>query len=245
MVKVIVHGALGRMGKEVTRFVTESDDMAACALVDIGGDGKDVLTSLSDYTGEADVIIDFSHHTAVPAVLEYAKARKLPAIIATTGCTDEENAAIKEASELVPVFASGNMSIGVAVLAALAAEAARVMKDADIEIVETHHAHKVDSPSGTASMLLAAVKKGRNDLDTVTYGRASKTGARTCHEIGMHSIRGGGVVGEHRVAFLGADEIIEIKHTALTRTVFAQGALAAARKLIALPPALYSMQDIL
>ena len=167
MVKVIVHGALGRMGKEVTRFVNESEDMALAALVDIGGDGTDVLTSLDTFSGEADVIIDFSHHTAVPGVLEYAKKRALPAIIATTGCTDEENAAIREASEVIPVFASGNMSIGVAVLAALASEAARIMKDADIEIVETHHKNKLDAPSGTALLIANEIKTNRPDAQFV------------------------------------------------------------------------------
>ena len=242
MTKVIVHGALGRMGKEVTRFVTESEDMAACALVDIGGDGKDVLKSLSDFTGEADVIIDFSHHTAVPAVLEYAKARKLPAIIATTGCTDEENAAIKEASDVIPVFASGNMSIGVAVLAALAAEAARVMKDADIEIVETHHKNKLDAPSGTALMLCDAIREVRPDSYAVC-GR-SGNGKRTPEEIGVHAIRMGNIVGEHEVIIGTNNQTITLRHEAHDRALFAEGALAAAEFLQGKPAGLYTMRDI-
>lgn len=242
MTKVIVHGALGRMGKEVTRFVTESEDMAVAALVDIGGDGKDVLTALSDFTGEADVIIDFSHHTAVPAVLEYAKERKLPAIIATTGCTDEENALIKEAAELVPVFASGNMSIGVAVLAALAAEAARVMKDADIEIVETHHKNKLDAPSGTALLIANEIKTNRPEANFV-LGRSGMR-KREKNDIGINSVRCGNIVGIHEVIISTESQTITLKHEAHTRALFAEGAVAAARFICGKGAGLYNIKDM-
>ena len=242
MTKVIVHGALGRMGKEVTRFVAESEDMEACALVDIGGDGTEVLTSLSDYAGEADVIIDFSHHTAVPAVLEYAKARNIPAIIATTGCTDEENAAIKEAAESVAVFASGNMSIGVAVLAALAAEAARVMKDADIEIVETHHKNKLDAPSGTALLIANEIKTNRPDANFV-LGRSGMR-KREKEDIGINSVRCGNIVGIHEVIISTESQTITLKHEAHTRALFAEGAVAAARFICGKNAGLYNIKDM-
>ncbi len=242
MTKVIVHGALGRMGKEVTRFVTESEDMAVAALVDIGGDGKDVLTSLADFTGEADVIIDFSHHTAVPAVLEYAKARAIPAIIATTGCTDEENALIKEASEFVPVFASGNMSIGVAVLAALAAEAARIMKDADIEIVETHHKNKLDAPSGTALLIANEIKTNRPEANFV-LGRSGMR-KREKNDIGINSVRCGNIVGIHEVIISTESQTITLKHEAHTRALFAEGAVAAARFICGKSAGLYNIKDM-
>ena len=242
MIKVIVHGALGRMGKEVTRFVTESEDMKVAALVDINGDGAEVLTSLSAFTGEADVIIDFSHHAAVPGVLEYAKARALPAIIATTGCTEEENAAIREAAEVIPVFASGNMSIGVAVLAAFAAEAARIMKDADIEIVETHHKNKLDAPSGTALLIANEIKTNRPDAQFV-LGRSGMK-KREKEDIGINSVRCGNIVGIHEVIISTESQTITLKHEAHTRALFAEGAVAAARFICGKGEGLYNIKDM-
>ena len=242
MIKVIVHGALGRMGKEVTRFVSESADMALAALVDIGGDGKEVLRSLSDFSGEADVIIDFSHHTAVLGVLEYAKAHALPAIIATTGCTDEENSAIREAADSVPVFASGNMSIGVAVLAALAAEAARIMKDADIEIVETHHKNKLDAPSGTALLIANEIKANRPEANFV-LGRSGMR-KREKEDIGINSVRCGNIVGIHEVIISTESQTITLKHEAHTRALFAEGAVAAARFICGKGAGLYNIKDM-
>ncbi|MBQ8403022.1 MAG: 4-hydroxy-tetrahydrodipicolinate reductase [Clostridia bacterium] len=242
MIKVIVHGALGRMGKEVTRFVTESEDMALAALVDIGGDGTEVLTSLDAFTGEADVVIDFSHHTAVPGVLEYAKKRGIPAIIATTGCTEEENAAIREAAEVIPVFASGNMSIGVAVLAAFAAEAARIMKDADIEIVETHHKNKLDAPSGTALLIANEIKTNRPDAQFV-LGRSGMR-KREKEDIGINSVRCGNIVGIHEVIISTESQTITLKHEAHTRALFAEGAVAAARFICGKGAGLYNIKDM-
>ena len=242
MIKVIVHGALGRMGKEVTRFVTESEDMQVAALVDIGGDGNEVLTGLDAFCGEADVIIDFSHHAAVPGVLEYAKKRALPAIIATTGCTDEENACIKEASESIPVFASGNMSIGVAVLAAFAAEAARIMKDADIEIVETHHKNKLDAPSGTALLIANEIKTNRPDANFV-LGRSGMR-KREKEDIGINSVRCGNIVGIHEVIISTESQTITLKHEAHTRALFAEGAVAAARFICGKNAGLYNIKDM-
>ncbi len=242
MIKVIVHGALGRMGKEVTRFVSESEDMAIAALVDIGGDGKDIFTNLDAFTGEADVVIDFSHHTAVPGVLEYAKKRAMPAIIATTGCTDEENAAIKEAAEQIPVFASGNMSIGVAVLAAFAAEAARIMKDADIEIVETHHKNKLDAPSGTALLIANEIKTNRPEAQFV-LGRSGMK-KREKEDIGINSVRCGNIVGIHEVIISTESQTITLKHEAHTRALFAEGAVAAARFICGKEAGLYNIKDM-
>ncbi|MBQ8447378.1 MAG: 4-hydroxy-tetrahydrodipicolinate reductase [Clostridia bacterium] len=242
MIKVIVHGALGRMGKEVTRFVTESEDMALAALVDINGDGAEVLTSLDAFAGEADVIIDFSHHAAVPAVLAYAKKRGIPAIIATTGCTEEENAAIRETAESLPVFASGNMSIGVAVLAAFAAEAARIMKDADIEIVETHHKNKLDAPSGTALLIANEIKTNRPQANFV-LGRSGMK-KREKDDIGINAIRCGNIVGIHEVIISTESQTITLKHEAHTRALFAEGAVAAARFICGKEAGLYNIKDM-
>ncbi|MBO5022786.1 MAG: 4-hydroxy-tetrahydrodipicolinate reductase [Clostridia bacterium] len=242
MTKVIVHGALGRMGKEVIRFVEESTDMAIAALVDVNGDGEKVLTSLDSFAGEADVVIDFSHHTAVPGVLEYAKKRGIPAIIATTGCTEEENACITDAAQTIPVFASGNMSIGVAVLAALAAEAARIMKDADVEIVETHHKNKLDAPSGTALLIANEIKTNRPDANFV-IGRSGMR-KREKEDIGINSVRCGNIVGIHEVIISTESQTITLKHEAHTRALFAEGAVAAAKFICGKKPGLYNIKDM-
>ena len=242
MTKVIVHGALGRMGKEVIRFVEESTDMAIAALVDVNGDGEKVLTSLDSFAGEADVVIDFSHHTAVPGVLEYAKKRGIPAIIATTGCTEEENACITDAAQTIPVFASGNMSIGVAVLAALAAEAARIMKDADVEIVETHHKNKLDAPSGTALLIANEIKTNRPDANFV-IGRSGMR-KRENEDIGINSVRCGNIVGIHEVIISTESQTITLKHEAHTRALFAEGAVAAAKFICGKKPGLYNIKDM-
>lgn len=242
MIKVIVHGALGRMGKEVTRFVEDSADMTIAALVDINGDGDKVLTSLDAFVGEADVIIDFSHHAAVPTVIAYAKKRSIPAIIATTGCTEEENACVSEAAESIPVFASGNMSIGVAVLAAFAAEAARIMKDADIEIVETHHKNKLDAPSGTALLIANEIKTNRPDANFV-LGRSGMR-KREKEDIGINSVRCGNIVGIHEVIISTESQTITLKHEAHTRALFAEGAVAAARFICGKKAGLYNIKDM-
>jgi 4-hydroxy-tetrahydrodipicolinate reductase len=242
MTKVIVHGAMGRMGKEVIRFVEESADMMLAALVDVNGDGEKVLTSLDSFAGEADVIIDFSHHTAVPGVIEYAKKRAIPAIIATTGCTEEETECIKEASSVIPVFASGNMSIGVAVLAALAAEAARVMKDADVEIVETHHKNKLDAPSGTALLIANEIKTNRPDANFVIGRNGMRK--REKEDIGINSVRCGNIVGIHEVIISTESQTITLKHEAHTRALFAEGAVAAARFICGKKAGLYNIKDM-
>ena len=186
MIKVIMNGAMGRMGKEIVKSIEESDDVEIAALIDINGDGKDVLRAIDDFTGDADVIIDFSHHTAVHSVLDYAKKRNIPAVVATTGMTEEELKYIDECAEIIPVFRSANMSIGVAVLAAFAAEAARVIPDADIEIVETHHRNKLDAPSGTALLIANEIKTSRPEAEFVC-GNEKARGQRNRYK--FHSLR--------------------------------------------------------
>ena len=196
MIKVIMNGAMGRMGKEIVKSIEQSDDVKIAALIDINGDGKDVLRAIDDFTGDADVIIDFSHHTAVHSVLDYAKKRNIPAVVATTGMTEEELKYIDECAEIIPVFRSANMSIGVAVLAAFAAEAARVIPDADIEIVETHHRNKLDAPSGTALLIANEIKTSRPEAEFVCGRSGMKK--REDNEIGINSIRCGNVVGDRK-----------------------------------------------
>ncbi len=240
--KIIVNGALGRMGGEIVKMAEAANDMEIAALVDINGDGEKVCTSLDAFTGDADVIIDFSHHTAVAGVLDYAKKRNIPAVIATTGMTQEELAYLREAAESAPVFHSANMSVGVAVTAAFAAEAARIMGDADIEIVETHHRNKLDAPSGTALLIANEIKTSRPDAKIVC-GR-NGMGKREDDEIGISSIRCGNVAGIHEVIISTASQTITLKHEAHNRALFAEGALAAARFMAGKSAGLYNIKDI-
>lgn len=242
MIKVIMNGAMGRMGKEIVKSIEQSDDVKIAALVDINGDGKDVLRAIDDFTGDADVIIDFSHHTAVHSVLDYAKKRNIPAVVATTGMTEEELKYIDECAESVPVFRSANMSIGVAVLAAFAAEAARVIPDADIEIVETHHRNKLDAPSGTALLIANEIKTSRPDAEFVCGRSGMKK--REDNEIGINSVRCGNVVGIHEVIISTPAETITLKHEAHDRSLFAKGAVSAAKFLIGKRAGLYNIKDM-
>lgn len=242
MIKVIMNGAMGRMGKEIVKSIEQSDDVKIAALVDINGDGKDVLRAIDDFTGDADVIIDFSHHTAVHSVLDYAKKRNIPAVVATTGMTEEELKYIDECAEIIPVFRSANMSIGVAVLAAFAAEAARVIPDADIEIVETHHRNKLDAPSGTALLIANEIKTSRPEAEFVCGRSGMKK--REDNEIGINSIRCGNVVGIHEVIISTPAETITLKHEAHDRSLFAKGAVSAAKFLIGKRAGLYNIKDM-
>ncbi len=238
--KIIVHGAAGRMGTEVIRLISGENELAA-AVDAFGGEG--FLPSLDDFSGEADCIIDFSNHTATAALLAYAKKRKLPVVLATTGHTEDELALIAEAARSIPVFHSANMSLGVAVLCSLAKQAAAAFPDADIEIVEKHHNRKLDVPSGTALMLANEIKEVRPDAEYV-IGR-HEYGKRTKNEIGIHSLRLGNVVGEHEVIISTDTQSITLKHEAQSRNLFADGAMTAAEFLVSKSAGLYQMKDII
>ena len=245
--KIIVNGAGGRMGNEVIKMARagmRGAEMAAA--VDINGCSVTdcaVAHTLDEYEGAADCIIDFTHHTVTAGLLEYAKKRNLPVVIATTGHTEEEKALIKAAAEVVPVFFSYNMSLGVAVLASLAEKAAKMFPDADIEIIEKHHNRKVDVPSGTSLLLADRIKVVRADAEYV-IGR-HENGKRKKQEIGIHSLRMGNVVGEHEILISTDNEVITLKHEAKDRALFAEGALSAAAFLVKQPAGLYNMQDMM
>lgn len=240
--KVILNGAGGRMGREVTKYLLDGfRGSSLAASVDPNSDGCTYKT-LSQFNGEADVIVDFSHHSAAEELLNYAKFRNLPVVIATTGQTDEEKEIIKAASTRVPVFFSANMSLGIALLVELAKKTAATFPEADIEIVESHHNRKLDAPSGTALMLAEAIKEIRQDA----FCKFGRHGAekREKNEIGIHSLRMGNVVGEHDVIVATDSQIITLRHEALSRNVFAEGALAAADFIIGKNAGLYTMQDM-
>ena len=194
-------------------------------------------------TLDADMVIDFSNHTAISAVLDYAKKIGAAAVIGTTGHTEEEKALIFAAAKEIPVFYSGNMSLGIAVLCRLAKDAARYFPDADIEIVEAHHNRKVDAPSGTALMLLGAIKEVRPNA-WANCGRSGE-GKRTKEEIGISALRMGSVVGMHEVILHTGTQQLTLRHEAVTRAMLADGAVDAARFLLGKPVGLYNMESIL
>ena len=237
---IIVNGALGRMGQQVCRILAESGDTAV--KVDKAG-GEGVFSSLAEYTGPADAVIDFSNHAGAKELADYCVSRKLPLVAATTGYTPEELALLEQAAETVPVFQSFNMSIGVALLARLVKQAAAVFGGADVEIIEAHHNRKADAPSGTALMLADAVKSQRPESQYV-FGRSGQH-KRQPNEIGIHAIRMGNVVGEHEVIFGTDSQTITLKHQAHDRALFAEGALTAARFLLEQGPGFYHMDDLL
>ena len=240
--RVIVCGACGRMGKVLRQMINEALDWTLAAGVDPYGQTPDVLPALEGCP-EADVIIDFSHHSGTNAMLTYAMEHKLPVVIATTGHTPEELAAITEAAKIIPVFRSGNMSVGVALLCSLAKKAAAVFPEADIEIVETHHNHKLDAPSGTALMLAEAIGEAR-DNPPLQLGRSGNC-PRKHGEIGIHAVRRGEIVGIHEVLISTPTQTVTLRHEAHTRALFAEGAMAAAEYLCAQGPGLYNMQSMI
>lgn len=244
--KIIIHGIGGRMGAEVARLALTGIRGAevVCGVDPYGSfDGVKCCKSFDEVEGEADCIIDFSHHSATKALLDYAARTKTPVILATTGHTEDELEAIRIAAEKVAVFHAANMSLGVALLIELAKIAARTMPDAEIEIIEKHHDRKLDAPSGTALAIANAIKTVRDDAFFV-YGRSGQA-KRTKEEIGIHAIRLGNIVGEHEVIVGTDSQTVTLKHEAHTRALFAEGALAAAEFIIGKSAGLYSMPDMI
>lgn len=236
---IIVNGCTGAMGRVLTGLINADESLSLAAGV---SRSCPEYSSLSDYQGPADCVIDFSNHLNTNELLAYCKERALPVVIATTGQTEEEKAAISAAAEAIPVFYSGNMSLGIALLVELAKQAAKVFPDADIEIIERHHNRKIDAPSGTALMLADAIREVRPEA-TYNLGRP-ESGKRTKQEIGIHAVRYGNEVGTHEVIVATNSQVITLKHEAENRALFAEGALAAAAFLINKAPGLYNMKDL-
>lgn len=238
---IIINGAGGRMGRAL-RAMAQQKNIAVAAMVDPFVQEEGMLPSLLAVEAKADCLIDFSNHAGVGELLSYAVEHKLPTVICTTGHTEEEMALIREAAKKIPVFHSGNMSLGIALLTQLAKTAARMFPDADIEIVESHHNQKLDVPSGTALMLAKAVQSARTD-STLLVGR-HENGKRPKGEIGVHSLRMGNTVGIHEVIVNTGTQIITLKHEAQDRSLFAEGALSAAEYLTKKPAGLYNMDTM-
>jgi len=237
---IIIHGSTGRMGRKLQELLAGNSAHTMVAAV---SPEEDVLKTLNDYQGPADLIIDFSFHGAVYDLMDYAEAKRLPVVVATTGHTAEEKARIAEAAKIIPVFYSGNMSVGVALLVRLAKLTAQTFPNAEIEIIETHHDQKLDAPSGTALMIADGIKSVKPEA-TYNLGRSGQA-KRTKEEIGIHAIRIGNVVGVHEVIVSTGTQTITLKHEAHDRMLFAEGAVAAGEYLVGQNAGLYNMETML
>lgn len=248
MQKIIISGCNGKMGQVVESICKTDSQIQVVAGFDVNQAPREypVYVSPANFTGEADAIIDFSSPKALDGLLAFATERQVPIVLATTGYSDEQLAQIDAASKLVPIFRSANMSLGINVVLDLIKRAAAILGDScDIEIVERHHNRKVDAPSGTAIMLADAAREGLDyDVD-YNYGRHDRRASRPKNEIGISSVRGGTIVGVHEVIFAGRDEVLEIRHEAQSREIFASGAVKAAKFLTTVTaPGLYNMQHL-
>lgn len=243
--KIIINGAGGRMGKALADIIVSGGKhtvAAYCSIEFTTNESENIYSSISEFHGEADCIIDFSNHAATESVITYALQRNMPIVIATTGQSDDEKAMINKAGEEIPVFYSQNMSLGIALLSCLAKITTKAFPDADIEIVEKHHNQKLDVPSGTAILLADSIKSIKNDAEYVvgrsTYGKRDKK------EIGIHSLRMGSEVGTHEIVFAMGSQVITLKHEAENRSLFADGAVSAAEFLVNQEPGFYNMDNI-
>lgn len=250
MVKVIMHGCNGHMGRVISGLAEQDPSVEIVAGIDIadqGGNSYPVYTNIQDCQVEADAIIDFSSAKAVDALLDYSVQRQIPVIVCTTGLSEEQLEKIEKASEKVAVLKSANMSLGINTLLKLVQDAARVLAGAgfDMEIVERHHKLKVDAPSGTALALADSLNAAMGDQYHYVYDRSQRREKRDGKEIGISAVRGGTIVGEHEVIFAGPDEVIEFKHTAHSKAVFGKGALEAAKFLAGKPAGRYDMSDVI
>jgi len=246
MIKVVVSGAKGKMGKAVTELISRHKDMKVIAGFDIDYEKKDIVIydDLYKIPDTPNVIVDFSHPSVIKKLTEYAVAKGIALAVGTTGLGEEHKEMLLSASQRVPVFVSHNMCLGVFLLLNLAKQAAKVLQDFDIEIVEKHHNQKIDAPSGTAIMIADSIKEVRQGADYV-HSRADVRKKRGKNEIGIHSIRGGNIVGEHTVLLIGEDETIEISHKLTSRQVLAAGAVNVITFIAKQKPGYYTMKDVM
>ena len=253
MTGIILSGCNGKMGRAVTNLINEMQDCEIICGIDLFTETANdypVFTSPvlipEEIVKKSNVIIDFSNPSALSGLLEFAVKNSLPAVISTTGLNDAQLALVKTASTKISVFFSANMSLGVNLICELAKKAAKVLGNSfDIEIVEMHHNQKIDAPSGTALMIADAIKEELSQDTKYEYDRHSKREKRTKNEIGIHAVRGGTITGEHEIIFAGLDEIIKISHSARSKSLFATGAVNAAKFLCGKNAGLYSMSDML
>lgn len=249
MIKTIIFGCNGKMGQVLSSLLIKNEEFEI-----VGGIDKDtikhnnpyiVYKHLNDFIGEVDVIIDFSHPSNLDQLLGYSLKKKIPLVIATTGYTEEDQRKINIASKEFAILQSANMSLGINILINILGQVSKVLSDSfDIEIIEKHHNRKIDAPSGTAKLLADAINQSLGNKMEYVHGRMGINARREQNEIGIHAIRGGTIPGEHTVIYAGNDEIIEFKHTALSKNIFALGAIKAALFIHDKKAGLFSMKDI-
>ena len=249
MTRILLCGCNGKMGVAVQNFVAEREDCAITAGVDLSESAEKnfpVYQSLNEVTETADVLIDFSHPSTLSDILDYCRAHPgMSAVLCTTGYSPEQVQEVKEAAKTLPLFYSRNMSLGVNLLLELAKKAETVLGNGfDVEIVEMHHNQKLDAPSGTALMLADAINEVRENSMKYTYDRHSQRKKREKSEIGLHSVRGGTIVGEHQVIFSGRHEVLTLSHSAQSKELFAAGAVNAAIFMNGKNAGLYDMSDL-
>lgn len=245
-----MHGCNGKIGRAITRLIKEQEDIEIVAGVDPYLELPNtypVFANINECNVTTDIVIDFSTASAVRPLIDYCLSQKLPAVICTTGLSEEDTTYLKEASKHVPIFFSANMSLGVNLLIALAKRATEILGDSgfDIEIVEKHHNQKIDAPSGTALAIADAINDTLDHEYTYRYDRSTIREKRPKKEIGIHAVRGGTIVGEHDILFAGNDEFITLSHQATSKEVFANGAIKAAKFLAHKAPGLYNMDHLL
>ena len=246
MLKVIINGCSGKMGRVLSKCVIDDSDLElVCGISPDNAEDLNFKTysNFDNIIEKADVVIDFSHHSALDSVLDYCLKTKTPLVIATTGYNNEELEKIYDASKTIPLLHSYNMSLGINLLLRLVKEASKILNTFDIEIIEKHHNKKVDAPSGTSVMIANTIKNVLPNIEN-NYGRYGRNAKRKENEIGIHAVRGGTIVGEHDVIFAGHDEVVEIKHTAHSKDIFAKGSIVAAKFIVNQNPGYYNMDNI-
>ena len=250
MTNIMLYGCNGRMGQVITQMLRDDKTMKIVAGIDeyLGiANPYPVFSKIEDCDLEVDVVVDFSIAEGIDALISYCVARKLPVVLCTTGLSPKQLEAVEEASKEIPVLKSANMSLGINLLLKLVQDVAKVLAPAgyDMEIVERHHNQKVDAPSGTALVLADAINDVLEEKYSYVFDRSQAREKRTSKEIGLSAVRGGTIVGEHDVIFAGVDEVMELKHTAYSRSVFGKGAIEAARFLAGKPAGWYTMADVI
>lgn len=250
MVNIIMVGCNGKMGQVITGIVNDDAESQIVAGVDVYDDGHNaypVYANIAQVQEEADVIIDFSNPASLDSILEYAVRNQVPAVLCSTGYSQEEIAKIEEASKKVAILRSGNMSLGINTMAKVMKVVTKALADAgfDIEIVEKHHNQKIDAPSGTAIMLADAINEQLDNQYEYRYDRSQVREKRPQKEIGISAVRGGSIVGEHEIIFAGKDEVLEFKHTAYSKAIFGKGAVQAAKFLKGQKAGMYSMKEVI
>jgi 4-hydroxy-tetrahydrodipicolinate reductase len=250
MTRIILRGCNGRMGQVITELLKNDDQAEIVAGVDIyetTGNGYPVYTSFSACKTEADVIIDFASPDKMDKMLQYSEKNNVPIVLCTTGLSPDDQKNVEKTSKKVAIFRSANMSLGCNILAKVLKSITAVLaeSDFDIEIVEKHHNQKLDAPSGTALMLADVMNEALDQEYSYKYDRSGDHVKRPKKEIGISAVRGGTIVGEHEIIFAGIDEVIEFKHTAYSRAIFAKGAIQAAKYMNGKPAGMYQMSDVI